>query len=401
MSTPLKKHFCFDIEYPEFLKDMERIADNFNYDAFMAAVMFKNYNAEKLRGLLDEAKIRREMVKREYYALFVYKDVFINSFLTNDNELFNCSQQILRKVNSTFVGLRNIMNEYTPSAPSAKFRSGNRDTEVDIKEWSYISSSTYQTYMYSKDNNEESILDELYNVYDEFFMEVKKTAILCQATIDKVNEVKNNPAYCLYLYEEYREKWLKDHASAKYMTLRPDALNHPILKVLNKHGEVNKFCAQELYHSFRKPDGDLLMYKLIQDETKFSGMDVIEISIFDTDRNRAAEARMVIEHWDNIDQKKGNKLDAKLIAVFMDMCLKGCKNRNENIFVENYFYKYYRGNKQRVNYQSINRQKNLLNKTEKQKEKRFYEDKIKEYIESRGQYSGFAVNIGQNNNIFS
>lgn len=357
----MKQHLCFDIESSDFLSEMERVSESFNYDIFIYALIFKNPSSDKMREQIVDINKRIEIMKHEYELLNNYKYVFINSLFTKNNELYSCSLQVYRKVRGTIVSIKNIANYYSDSLPSNKFRGPYRDVQVPLTGYSYVSSGTYMTYMYDEEDCEDEILHKLYESMKQYFDFWKIMVNLCKYIINKVEEVRKNPTYCLYLHQEYRKKWLKRHISSqKYFQLTPDANNTPIIKLYNKHGCVNEHLAQELYHNFNEWEGDILIEKEIEDERKNNGLSHIERLIFGNDIELARQAKTVIENFDELCPKgHKNKLNAKFIAVFMLKYLR-TDSCTEKDFINKYFYEFYNGARDHVDYGSINKQKSYM-----------------------------------------
>ena len=360
----MNRHLLFEFDSPEFFEEMGCIAKSFDYNVFMNAVVYCKFPLEKMEAQLMDINKRTEVIRRDYQRLYGYQSIFVNSFLTRNNELYSTTAQICRKIKRTIVGIRIVLEKYHTKLPQQRFRASNRSTKLSLMDYNFLSTSTYTYYMYDKEESGSEMLAEMYSAMTRYFDEWQRLVNLCKETNRRVEEVRQDPYYCNTLFKEYRDEWMRHHhASLEFLCTNDNIDQAPIIKVYNRCGGMTDACAQQIYHNYNESDGDLLMYKYIADKQKLNGMERAESLVFGDDRSLAKEARIIIDHFDEICPKGiQEKLNGKYIALFMMRYLNHIHCTDKQ-FINEFFYYYYSGSKNHISYNAINQQKGKITKS--------------------------------------
>lgn len=319
-------------------------AERFNTDRFLYAVQYKNYDESQLDSMAKEIACYRNKLEKEYERLQDFAKTFNESFVTDDNKCYDVALKALNKIKSGVSETKRIYMKFCPRGRQDKFHSIYGNKKVSAFTYSTLSSEEIQLDAFGLEEFPVAI-QGLYREMEKFFTLLVRCVQLCKQVIRDERTIRKNGNYCQYLYERFKEKFLKKIAHVLQLIPRNSeqltAENNPAIAARRNYGSAEAF-AQHAFHNY--PTGVMEPYMLKEtfDEERMGDMTKMEILLFRGNLEQTRTVRLLIAHFDDLmpaDWKR-KKLSGYHVQMFMRWC--GIQAGQEKHFVEYFMQEYQR-----------------------------------------------------------
>lgn len=349
-------------------------AEKFDADRFLYAIQYKNYDMTRLERMGEEIATYSEKLEKEYERLQKFAKTFNESFVTDDNKCYDVALRALNKIKSGISETKRIYMKFCPRGRKDRYRSIYGDHKVSAFEYSKLSSEKVQLGFFGLEDYP-AVIQGLYREMEKFFTLLIRCIQLCKQVIKDERTIRKNGNYCKYLYERFKEKFLRKIANVLQMIPRDNeflsAKNNPAIAAREKYGSDVAFC-QHAFHNYPTKYLELYALKETFDEEQFGDMTNLEKLLFKCDRDLTGRVRYIIAHFDDLMPEGHNrkKLDAKRVLMFMQWC--GIQKGSEEYFVQYFNEKYQQVKEhkfQTVSNSAVNSHKEWLLRNEDEYEK--------------------------------
>lgn len=334
-------------------------ATKFNPDRFLYALQYKNWDERTMERMSCEISTYRNKLEAEYNRLVEFSKVFNKEFATMNNDCFNSALTMLKKLRSGISETKRIYQKFCPRARKESIYHTIGNKPVSAYDYSYISADTYQLPLF-KFEGYPACISGLYNEMEKFFVLLIRCMQLCIQVLDDEKRIKKDNKYCMYLYEQFKEKILKEILDIVMMIPRESEYlleeNNPAIASRNNY-ENDEAWAPVGFHNYSKTEVKQLVIKQVLDEEAGSDLARTEIMLFGNDVEKVHKYRHIINHFDDLlpDNYKRKNLPAKMIQMFFQFV--GIPYKMEEAAVV-YFNDIYNSSATRkhnsVSYQAVN-----------------------------------------------
>ena len=355
-------------------------ASKFNADRFLYALKYKNWDERKLELMGNEVATYRGKLESEYNRLVEFSKVFNKEFATINNKCFSSALTMLHKLRSGISETKRLFTKFCPRARKESLRRTIANKPASAYDYAYISADTYQLPLFRFEEYP-ACVSGLYNEMEKFFLLLTRCIQLCKQVLDDEKKIKNDNKYCKYLFEEFKNKVLREIADI-IMMISPNSdylseEKNPAIASRNNY-ENDEAWAPVGFHNFTKTDVKLLVIKQVFEEEEACNLTKMEILLFGKDQHKVEKYRHIITHFDELipENYHRKRLPGKSIQMFFQFV--GIPSGLE-LQATDYFNETYLSNAEHrfntVTYQAINGHKKEVLKDE------------------NGEYKAFADNI--------
>lgn len=317
-------------------------AERFDVNRFLYAVQYKNYDENQLESMANEIAFYRDKLEKEYERLQSFAKTFNESFVTDDNKCYDVALKMLNKIKSGVSETKRIYMKFCPRGRQDKFRSIYGNKKVSAFKYSKLSSDEVQLEAFGLEEFP-VVIQGLYREMEKFFTLLVRCVQLCKQVIKDERTIRKDGNYCQYLYERFKEKFLKKIAhvlqliprNSEYLT----AKNNPAIAARQKFGSPEAF-AQHAFHNYSTGVMEPYMLKETFDEEQYGDMSNMEKLLFKCDPELTRKVRLIIAHFDEFmpDGHNRKKLDAKRVLMLQQWS--GIQQGSEEYFVQYFNEKY-------------------------------------------------------------
>lgn len=319
-------------------------AERFDVNRFLYAVQYKNYDESQMERMGSEIALYRTKLEKEYDRLQSFAKTFNESFVTDDNKCYDVALKMLNKIKSGVSETKRIYMKFCPRGRQDKFRSIYGNKKVSAFKYSKLSSEEVQLEAFGLEEFP-VVIQGLYREMEKFFALLVRCVQLCKQVIKDERTIRKDGNYCQYLYERFKEKFLKKIAhvlqliprNSEYLT----AKNNPAIAARQNFGSPEAF-AQHAFHNYSTGVMEPYMLKETFDEERMGDMSKIEILLFRGNLELTRNVRFLIARFDDLmpaDWKR-KKLSGYHVQMFMRWC--GIQTGQEKYFVEYFMQEYKR-----------------------------------------------------------
>lgn len=319
-------------------------AGKFDVNRFLYAVQYKNYDESQMERMGSEIALYRTKLEKEYERLQSFAKTFNESFVTDDNKCYDVALKMLNKIKSGVSETKRIYMKFCPRGRQDKFRSIYGNKKVSAFKYSKLSSDEIQLEAFGLEEFP-VVIQGLYREMEKFFALLVRCVQLCKQVIKDERTIRKDGNYCQYLYERFKEKFLKKIAhvlqliprNSEYLT----AKNNPAIAARQNFGSPEAF-AQHAFHNYSTGVMEPYMLKETFDEERMGDMSKIEILLFRGNLKLTRDVRFLIARFDDLmpaDWKR-KKLSGYHVQMFMRWC--GIQTGQEKYFVEYFMQEYKR-----------------------------------------------------------
>lgn len=336
----------FDTSIPDPKVGMEIIMkgiSKFNFDLFQYALRYKHYDEEKLIEMAKHIAKYREKLEIEHQRLTKFAYTFNRSFVTDNNKCFDTALKLLRKLRSGISEVKKIYKSFCPRW-GKRYSSYQAKTKGKLSafEYSYFNEKEFQLSFFGLEDAP-TCIQELYKEISRFFFQLNLSINLCMRVISDEVDIKNNPQYCNYLYNQFKEETLNSVADL-IMLMSSDSeflspKKNPAIKSLLSYSSTEAW-APHGFHNYSKQEVKHLVIKEALEAQKNKNIDLHEQALFGDEYEKIEHIKIIIYHFDELLPENYNrkKLDARYIVFFMKWC--GVGNDKTDLFL-NFFKKHY------------------------------------------------------------
>ena len=295
-------------------------ASKFNTERFLYALEYKNWDERTLELMGNEVATYRMKLETEYDRLVEFAKVFNNEFVTMNNKCYSSALTMLRKLRSGISETKKIFTKFCPRAHKERIFQAIANKPVSAYDYAYISAETYQLPLFNFEGYP-ACVSGLYNEMEKFFLVLIRCIQLCKQVLNDEKKIKSDNKYCKYLFEEFKNKVLREIADIIMMIPRNSdyllAENNPAIASRN-HYENDEAWAPVGFHNYSKTEVKQLIIKQVLDEEEGSDLTRMEKLLFGNDETKVHKYRYIIRHFDELIPEKYNRknLPAKYIQMF-------------------------------------------------------------------------------------
>lgn len=333
-------------------------AKNFNCDRFVYAIQYKNVKEETIIKLRDDVAFHRKLVEKEHERLLAFSQTFNKEFVTKDNRCFDSAMILMKKLRSSISGTKRAIMRFCPRVRRDALARQLSDKLVSAYTYSYITSDIYQLDLFKFEGYPDCVSD-LYNEMEKFFTLLIRSIQLCQQVLLDEANVRKDHRYCHSLFEDFKEKVLKEIAEliTMFRADHPDLQeeNNAVIACRNNY-DSDLAWAPNGFHNGTVLQVKQLIIKQFLEQQSENDLTPIETLLFGNDPENVHKIRHIIMNFGELLPPNYNRdhLPAKYIQMFMQYY--GIKKGLEKTASE-YFYQIYRCNPNNtlhnVTYQAI------------------------------------------------
>ena len=336
----------------------------FDKDRFLYALRYKHFNQQQLEQMAKHVAEYRKKLEEEHKRLLEFASIFNHRFVTDNNKCFETALKLLNKLRSGISEVKRIYLKFCPrwNRKRIPYSALSKQT-YSAFDYSYFSTDSFQLSLFDLEGYPPYV-QGLYNELSKFFFQLNLSLVLCMKVLEDEETIRKDQRYCNFLYEEFKQEVMKELMDI-IMLLPTDSEcfqeeNNPAIASLKNYSNTEAWAPYG-FHNFSKKDVKHLIIKEIQETEKRGILTKEEIYIFGNDPVKVNKIKNIILHFDELmpDNYNRTKLEAKLIAMFMQWC----GARDEKSFVH-YFNKEYIKNQSHhydtVQKSAVNSAKNKL-----------------------------------------
>lgn len=319
-------------------------AERFDVNRFLYAVQYKNYDESQMERMGAEIALYCTKLENEYERLQSFAKTFNESFVTDNNKCYDVALKMLNKIKSGVSETKRIYMKFCPRGRQDKFRSIYGNKIVSAFKYSKLSSEEVQLEAFGLEEYP-VVIQGLYREMEKFFTLLVRCVQLCKQVIKDERTIRKNGNYCQYLYERFKEKFLKKIAHVLQLIPRNSeflsAKNNPAIAARKDYGSDEAF-AQHAFHNYPVKDMERYALKETFDEERMGDMTKVEILLFRGSMEVTRNVRFLIARFDDLmpaDWKR-KKLSGYHVQMFMRWC--GIQTGQEKYFVEYFMQEYKR-----------------------------------------------------------
>ena len=311
----------------EGLETIGRAIEKFDDKRFLFALNYKDWDETEIEFMARQVCEYRTKLEQEHIRLIEFAKTFNKEFVTDNNRCFDTGLKLIRKLRSGISEVKRIYQKFCPRAPKQRFYykaiSNKKQSAFD---YSYLSIGSYQLSLFPLDSEiYPPCVRGLYNELGRFFHQLSLSLALCMKVLQDEEKIRKDSEYCNFLFEKFKREVMKEIMDM-IMLLPMEAEcfqeeNNPAIASLKKYS-CTEAWAPHGFHNFSKTDMKYLVVKEVREAEKKGDINREQIALFGNDPERIAKIDNVIFHFDELmpDDYKRKKLDAAIIAMFMQWC---------------------------------------------------------------------------------
>lgn len=333
------------------MEEMELIrnfVEGFDVDRLLYAINGRHFDEDDIRSMTLDIKSQCVKLERQKQYLFSFGKTFNKEWATDDNECFDTSLKVSRKIRSGTKGVRSIVKRF---CRTTRRKAGSHPVEQQAINVSLISTPHYIVDMYGMPSYP-ACVKELFTEMLTFYGHLYECIEEAIRVLNEEKDLRKDSRRCLELFVESCEKSKKQqqHLIEAIMSdegLKQKVLNNrmlssdkdnPALKEWRTSDEES-FASQHLHHYTPMEVGKIALQKALQ-ETDDPDLVACK-ALFDCEKEKAKQINEAIDRFDELLPKecKRGKIPAVHLVAFKNWCSQSVGN---NTFLT-YFNKRYKG----------------------------------------------------------
>ena len=344
-----------------------KAASKFNANSFLYALLYKNWDEEKITSMCTEVKTHRGRLENEYQNLRQFALTFNKEFATNNNKCFDTALKLLNKLRSGVSETKKLFQRFCPRAHKDKFNTIDKSRTFSAFEYSLISSESYQLTIYKFDGYPECV-SNLYFEMEQFFALLLQSINLCKQVIEDENTIRKDKIYCKTLFYNFCEDIISKIGDiVNIIKIDSEVFsekNNLAIASMSQFADIETW-AQHGFHNYDKKDVKILAIKQFIEQNNEYDLTLIEKALFGNDVKKVYVIRAIIQDFDSFlpDSYSREKLPADYIRKFFIYI--GVKNQK---LATEYFNQVYKSSPNKkhevVKYGAINGQSSKVLKNE-------------------------------------
>lgn len=297
-----------------------KAASKFNANSFLYALLYKNWDEEKITSMCTEVKTQRGRLENEYQNLRQFALTFNKEFATNNNKCFDTALKLLNKLRSGVSETKRLFQRFCPRAHKNKFNTLDKSRTFSAFDYSLISSESYQLTIYKFDGYPECV-SNLYFEMEQFFALLLQSINLCKQVIEDENTIRKDKIYCKTLFDNFREDILSKIGDiVNIIKIDSEVFsekNNLAIASMSQFADIETW-AQHGFHNYDKKDVKILAIKQFIEQNNEYDLTLIEKALFGNDVKKVHAIREIIQDFDSFlpDSYSREKLPADYIRKF-------------------------------------------------------------------------------------
>lgn len=297
-----------------------KAASKFNANSFLYALLYKNWDEEKITSMCTEVKTQRDRLENEYQNLRQFALTFNKEFATNNNKCFDTALKLLNKLRSGVSETKKLFQRFCPRAHKNKFNTLDKSRTFSAFDYSLISSESYQLTIYKFDGYPECV-SNLYFEMEQFFALLLQSINLCKQVIEDENTIRKDKIYCKTLFDNFREDILSKIGDiVNIIKIDSEVFsekNNLAIASMSQFADIETW-AQHGFHNYDKKDVKILAIKQFIEQNNEYDLTLIEKALFGNDVKKVHAIREIIQDFDSFlpDSYSREKLPADYIRKF-------------------------------------------------------------------------------------
>lgn len=297
---------------------IETVIKRFSQTTLLNALQYKGLSKKEFIELIDDVDVAISHIKKEYNKLVNQVEPFLNCYAPDDRYCFNTALKTLHALRRSLSKVKCLVAKFTPTQHRIDYYHLANNRAGSVYKYSILCGDVCQTRI----NFGEDLLPEETTLYHKmtFFLGILyKAILLCKDVIDRVEQIRKDPEFALYLYNKFRDEVLGtlDHTlliSQNHPLLLPE--NNPVIKCRQQYPSIKAF-APHGYHLGNRELGTFAVIAEEYERQQQSDSTRYELELFGNDE-LVRKCREVIKHFDKLMPKEytGKKIPAKYVAFF-------------------------------------------------------------------------------------
>lgn len=334
------------------LEEMELILDfveGFDVDRLLYAINGKHFDEDEITSLTLDIREQNGKLSRQKLHLFSFGKTFNKEWTTDDNECFDSSLKVSRKISSGTKGVRDVIMRFCRVRRKKSLPNHEPQQAINV---SMISTPHYMADLFGMESYPDCVI-ELFRAMLEFYGTLDECIHEAIRVLDEEKAVDSNDRKKLELFIEACDKSIKGqphiieavmgNESLKNEILNDSSLSsdaqNPVLKEWRKTNDAN-VSSRYFHRCSTKEVHKIALQKALQEadgEPELASC----MTLFGCDKAKAKQINEAIARFDSFLPAKCKR--GKIPAVHLFIFMKWCSlSIGYNSFL-NYFNKRYKG----------------------------------------------------------
>lgn len=334
----------------EGLSKLKEIISSLNLPHLFNSILNQEMDDYQVFNVSLAVKKAHLFFRGELAELVRFSQGFNQQYATDNNQCFETASNLLCVIRDSVCSPKDLFRSVRAFVCHQLKEGGEAHDFLSTFARSVLD-GTYCKKLFQLVSNPEFAM-ELYHELAEFFCEIVAAIKFCQKVREEEQAIRNNPDRCLAIYNNSCEEVFD---SLSYVLPNFEMSTSLAGDVIFKDQQQKQF-KDFICEGFHKYDRNqffayVVKLKMLEDQ---EGMTLTEMTLWGDDADKARDARYVVSHFDELHPEghKG-KLDAKMVAMFMDWC-NFDPTVSDTFFVEKYFNPSYKGKYKTVRNTSVN-----------------------------------------------
>lgn len=326
----------YDDKYDKTEERMLDVIDSvrdLSWDRFVASLYIRNCSPIDVDIRLAEVRRCLDTVHGETLRLAKLELTYNRDFAVKDNKRFTTAEKLFNRLRSSMACIRKRFHE---SCPIIKKQLPNPAFKPSIFERSVLTKGACARELYDITTFDDNV-QALYYEQQALFANVILSLAICYRVIKEEKEIRSNPKLCVQRLEEQCQRILTQLEGAlDFTTAIPESDIQKMIDLIGKE----KFAQQNFHVSSIKDVRAYAIasaYRKDQENHQPQGT-----SIIFHDPEKAADALLLCQHFDELVYDNCKKLNALRIRLFCNWCAGG-KVDNPKQAYYTFMLKYYKG----------------------------------------------------------
>lgn len=334
------------------LEEMELIlnfVDGFDADRLLYAINGKHFDEDEITSLTLDIREQNGKLSRQKLHLFSFGKTFNKEWTTDDNECFDSSLKVSRKISSGTKGVKDVFMKFCRVRRKKVLPHIEEQQAYKV---SLITTPHYMADLFGLESYPDCVID-LFRAMLEFYETLYECIHEAKRVLAEEKAVDKNEQKKLELFIEAceRSKGRQQHIIEAMMSnerFRNEILNDPSLSsdaqnpVLKEWRKTNnKIVSSRYFHRCPTQEVDKIALQMALQEADGEPELASCMTLFNCDKVKAKQINEAIARFDDFlpENCKRGKIPAVHLFAFMKWCSESIGN---NSFI-NYFNKRYKG----------------------------------------------------------
>lgn len=326
----------------------------FDVHHLLFAITAHSFDEDDIKGITNDILHYNNNLNKQKNYLFKFGKTFNKEFTTDDNNCFDSSIKVSRKMRSGTAGVKKVLKKFIKVS---RRQLGSNSPQPQAINRSLISSPHYIVDVFGLESFPPCV-KELFQAMLDFYENIDECIHESKRILDEEKYVRSDRKKCLELlvnaFDKYRKQQivfieaLENNPQLRKIASQDPSLTseelNPLLKAWHMKDSEESF-AQFFLHNCNPKDVMKLSLADVLDSNLTPRKQLAHI-VFGHDDDKNSLIDYVIDNFDKLlpEKCKGNQIPAMYMLFFMEWCQIIC---GYDSFL-NYFNKYYTGNFKRI-----------------------------------------------------